>query len=119
MDEPFGDVVSTWNTGSPGKERRLEALCLSLGLTVADVGSIRYQLLHRTASAVYEAQRYGTGRALMLVYSFSPTDTSFEDFRAFAGLMGTPVPGANQVSEERECEGIRLRMAWVKDQPMK
>ena len=58
VDESFGDLVSTWNDHSPGKERRLEALCASLGLRVADVEGIRYQLLHRTASAIYEAQRY-------------------------------------------------------------
>ena len=40
VDEPFGDLVSTWNDHSPGKERRLAALCTALGLRVADVGGI-------------------------------------------------------------------------------
>ena len=72
VDEPFGDLVSTWNDHSSGKERRLEALCASLGLRVADLGGIRYQLLHRTASAIYEAQRYRTTRAVMLVGRRTP-----------------------------------------------
>jgi len=55
---------------------------------------IRYQLLHRTASAIYEAQRYRTGRALMLVHSFSLTDASFPDFQAFAELMAMPLDAA-------------------------
>ena len=63
VDEPFGDWVSAWNDHSPGKERRLAALCMSLGLRVVDVEDIRYQLLHRTASAIYEAQRYRTTRS--------------------------------------------------------
>ena len=92
---------------------------MSLGLRVADVGDIRYQLLHRTASAIYEAQRYRTRRALMLVHWFNRTDASFGDFQAFAQLMATPVPTVNRVSEERECEGVRLRSAWVKDRPTK
>ena len=117
VDEPFNKLVSTWND-SAGKERRLKALCASLGLPVADVGDIRYQLLHRAASAVYEAQRYQTERAIMLVHSFSVTDTSFGDFQEFAKAMGIPVQSVNQVSEERECEGIRLRLAWVKDEPI-
>ena len=54
----------------------------------------------------------------MLVHSFSAADASFEDFRAFADLMGTPVPAVNRVSEERECEGVRLRLGWVKDRPL-
>ncbi len=57
VDEPFDRRVSAWNDRSPGKERRLAALCAALGLRVADVGDIRYQLLHRTVSAIYEAQR--------------------------------------------------------------
>ena len=118
VDEPFADIVSTWND-SPGKELRLEALCAFLGLKVADVGGLRYQLLHRTASAIYEAQRYRAERAIMLVHSFSVTDASFRDFQAFAESMGMPVQAVNQVSEERECEGTRLRLAWVKDQPSK
>ena len=119
VDEPFGDLVSTWNDHSPGKERRLAALCTALGLRVADVGGIRYQLLHRTASAIYEAQRYRTTRAVMLVHSFSVTDTSFRDFQVFARSMGVLVQAVNRVSEERECEGIRIRLAWVRDQPIK
>ena len=117
VDEPFGDRVSAWNDYSPGKERRLAALCESLGLRVADVGDIRYQLLHRTASAIYEAQRYRTTRAIMLVHSFSVADTSFGDFQAFAESMGLPVPSVNQVSVDREREGVRLRLAWVRDRP--
>ncbi len=117
MDEPFGDLVSTWNDGSAGKERRLAVLCASLGLGVAGVGRIRYQLLHRTASAIYEAQRYRATQAVMLVHSFSATEASFPDFQAFSRSMGIPVESVNRVSEERDCEGIRLRLAWVKDRP--
>ena len=73
LDEPFGDLVSKWNDGSPSKERRLTGLCASLGLGVADVDKIRYQLLHRTASAIYEAQRYRVTRTVMLLDSFSAT----------------------------------------------
>ena len=119
VSERFDDVVSTWNDRSQGKECRLNALCTTLGLRVADIGGIRYQLLHRTASAIYEAQRYQVERAIMLVHSFSVTDASFCDFQAFAKAMGVPVQSVNQVSEERKCEGILLRLAWVKDQPIK
>jgi len=120
VEEPFGELVYVWNDHSPGRKRRLKALCTSLGLRVNDVGhNIRYQLLHRTVSAIYEAQRYRTTRAMMLVHSFSATDASFGDFQAFAMSLGIPVQAVNQVSGERECEGIRLRLAWVKDQPIK
>ena len=86
-------------------------------LPVDAVGDIRYQLLHRTVSAIHEAQRYRTDRAIMLVHSFSVVDASFGDFQRFATAMGIPVRSVNQVSGERECDGIRVRLAWVKDQP--
>ena len=117
VEEPFDKIVSKWNDRSAGKKRRLSALCLSLGLQVANVGHLRYQLLHRTASAIYEAQRYGTERAVMLVHSFSAADTSFRDSQSFAKAMGMPVEAVNRMSEERECEGVRLRLAWVRDLP--
>ena len=117
VDEPFGDWVSAWNDHSPGKERRLAAQCGSLGLRVADVGSLRYQLLHHTASAIYESQRCRITRATMRVHSFSVADTSFGDFQAFAEAMRVPVKTVNLVSAERECERIHLRLAWVRDRP--
>jgi len=119
VKERFGDRVCKWNNGSPSKELRLAALCKSLGLRVSDVNHIRYQLLHRTASAIYEAQRYRTKWAIMLVHSFCRNDTSFSDFQAFAELMAMPLDTVNRVSEERDCEGVCLRLAWVRNLPMK
>ena len=90
VGESFNDPVSAWNDNSPSKAHRLERLCASLRLQVDAVGDIRYQLLHRTVSAIYEAQRYRTERAIMLVHSFSAVDASFGDFQRFAATMGVP-----------------------------
>ena len=46
-------------------------------------------------------------------------DASFRDFQAFAESMGMPIQGVNRVYEQRDCEGVGLRLAWVKDQPTK
>ncbi len=118
VSEPFGPLVGDWNDGSPDRVARLEALCQTLGLDVTAVEHLRYQLFHRTVSAVYEAQRYRCGRALMLVHSFSRTDVSFDDFIKFASSMGTPVHRPNSVSPPKMCEGIELRLGWVKDEPL-
>ncbi len=53
----------------------------------------------------------------MLVHSLSAADTSFRDFTAFAEAMTLPVQAVNRISEERECEGVPFRLAWVKDLP--
>ena len=117
VNEPFGDTVVEWNDGSAGKGRRLEKLCATLGISENAASGLRYQLLHRTASAVYEAHRYRTMDALMLVHSFSETHASFDDFAKFAEQMGTSVMEPNSISNSKECEGVALRLGWVSDTP--
>lgn len=116
VNETFREFVKNWNNTS-GKQVRLERLAQTLGLDIADVGGIRYQLLHRTASAIYEAKRYRCRHAMMLVHSFSPTHSWFEDFAAFSSLMNQPVSVPGAVSIAKMCEGISLRLAWVADSP--
>jgi hypothetical protein len=114
VDESFADLVGDWS-GTPGKQRRLEGLCSTLGLTPSAVGAIRYQLLHRTASAIYEAKRHRCRRALMLVHSFSASHRWFEDFAAFSHAMGMPLQQPDLCSSAKECEGVSLRLAWASD----
>lgn len=53
---PFGPSVGEWiNNSSTGKERRLAFLCEQLGLESETIKGIRYQLLHRTVSAILKA----------------------------------------------------------------
>ena len=55
--------------------------------------SIRYQLLHRAASAMVEARRFNAAHAMMLVHSFSPSDEWFDDYTgkpSFSGLRKLP-----------------------------
>jgi hypothetical protein len=114
VEESFADCVRDWNT-TPGKQHRLEGLCGTLGLDIASIGAIRYQLLHRTASAIYEAKRYRSRHALMLVHSFSPTHRWFEDFVAFSCALGIPMREIGQCSPAMVCGGVSLRVAWVAD----
>jgi hypothetical protein len=100
VEESFAELVSDWNT-THGKQRRLEVLCNSLGTPLAQVGSVRYQLLHRAASAIYEAKRYRARHALMLVHSFSPTHRWFDDFAVFSRAMGQVVQHPS--STRRRC----------------
>jgi hypothetical protein len=115
VDESFGPLISEWHDRSHGREQRLTKLCSTLGLDAEGHGPLRYQLFHRTVSAIYEAQRYHCDMATMLVHSFSPTQSSFADFVAFTNAMGVPVSEPNTVSSEKICEGIRLRFAWCAD----
>ncbi|ODV42747.1 hypothetical protein AWV79_24315 [Cupriavidus sp. UYMMa02A] len=92
---------------------RLQFLTKKLGLTNLP-GTISYQLIHRTASALIEAARFNAAHALMLVHSFSPTQQWFPDFRSFAQLYGIDAK-PNQIYQACELEGIALHLGWVCD----
>lgn len=110
--EPFGDTVADWKRkDSAGKAARLQFLTEKLGLANAP-DTIRYQLMHRTASALIEAARFNAMHALMLVHSFSPTQKWFTDFRSFANLYGID-PKPNQIYQACERDGITLHLGWV------
>ena len=77
----------------------------------------RYQLLHRTVSAILEAERYGAEHALMLVHSLRTADTSFEDYRDFALLLGfaeNAIQGQPNCRCTNSLEDVRLHLGWVK-----
>jgi hypothetical protein len=87
VDEAFGPTLTERRSEeSEGVETRITFLLQCLGLSEAS-GSVRYQLLHRAASAVVAAQQYFASHAVMLVHSFSSSDRWFDDFAAFATLF--------------------------------
>ncbi len=113
-NEPFGPLVSEWyDDPSPGKVKRLNFLCQTLGLDKDQVQGVRYQLLHRTASAILEAKRFKALTAAMLVHSFSPTYNWFEDYAAFADLFGT-YTSMDQVHFAGKIGAIHFYLAWIK-----
>jgi hypothetical protein len=93
--ESFGPTVAGWHAkSSPGKDRRLASLKGLLGFgNVSDeqLGDIRYQLLHRTASALLTARAFAARNALVLVHAFGSPPRSFVDFERFTGLLGLVV----------------------------
>lgn len=99
--EPFGPLVREWIAPTPssvegepdvapseGKRERLAFLCSSLGLAADEVADARYQLVHRSVSALIEARRFAARHAVMLVHSFSERDDSFADYERFAAMLG-------------------------------
>lgn len=118
VTEPFGPLVAEWNTGTQGRAKRLKALCETFGIDPQKVGDLRYQLFHRAASAVYEAQRYRSRHALFVVQSFGDaTSSNFDDYSRFAAAIGLGAVAKNAVSAPHDCDGVELRFAWVSDRP--
>jgi hypothetical protein len=89
VNEPFGPTMQEWEKdASDGKKKRLAYLCGLLGLTHPVPPEVHYQLLHRSASALIEAQRFKADAAVMLIHSFSPEYRWFDAFSLFAALFG-------------------------------
>ena len=117
--EPFGDLVSVWRTAkpSPGKDARLAWACEFFGVSAAACDPLRWQLFHRTASAIIEAQRFRAKHAIMLVHDFCPEPSWVEDFLAFASAIGIHGAQVGGISDAKTLQGVSLRLAWVCDQP--
>ncbi|HUU28290.1 MAG TPA: hypothetical protein VM123_10795 [archaeon] len=113
VEESFDKVVGKWKAkASPGKLIRLTYLADILGLHEPIPDSVYYQLLHRTASAIIEAERFGATQAAMLVHSFSPTNLWFEEYKAFVALFNASVV-IGKLSTVRGRNNIPLHLAWV------
>ena len=120
-DEPFGPRVWTWVRGDewiPSKETtprptrlaRLEFLCKQLGSVLPADSELRYQLLHRTVSAVLEAKLHGAAAALVLIHAFGPEcHENRADYVKFIHALGAAVDapiatvtGPVTLAEERD-----------------
>jgi hypothetical protein len=113
VDEPFDKTIGEWKAdASSGKEQRFAYLSEVLGTGQPIPDSIRYQLIHRTASAIIEAERFDARLAVMLVHSFSPNNEWFEDFRAFAALFGRTAEVGCLVMATAT-KGLPLYLGWV------
>lgn len=116
VDEPFGPTVNQWlEDASSGKKQRLDFLthCLNLPKDI-QLYEIHYQLLHRAASAILEAQRFHAKHALMLVHSFSPKDSSFENYIRFVKLFNQTA-AKDSITNSVHINGIQLHFGWLSD----
>ena len=129
VDEPFDETVGDWLSRraadeqkrgrepvpSTGARERLTYLCGLVGLPEAEVSGLRYQLLHRTASALIEARRFNARHALMLVHSFSQADPPMwlDDFKKFAGRLKCEGAAAGTLVCVGERDGIDLYLGWA------
>jgi hypothetical protein len=116
VKEPFGPKVEDWLIeASSGKHNRLNFLmkCLKLN-ELENVKSIRYQLLHRTASAIIEAEKYHAKHAIMLVQSFCQEYSSLEEYKAFLKLYNLQ-GDKNQISGPIVINGVNLYLGWISD----
>lgn len=110
--ETFGPTLGEWRADfTRGKQERLQHIQDALGLP-APGDSVRYQLLHRMAAAIYEAKRYGAVSAVMLVHSFSPNRVGFDSYAEFVALFGAQA-GEGEFVRLGRPHGTSLLAGWA------
>ncbi len=119
--EKLDHIVQDWlpkDNQPSGKPERLSALKDWLGIPGTDVSHIRYQLLHRTASALKEAERFGASMAVALIQSFDrfADEESLQDVIKFGNVMGISVKEGDVVRSPRPTK-VPLFIGWVTSQP--
>jgi len=110
--ETFGELVSVWNT-SPGRASRLGWACSLFGVEPSACNELRWQLFHRTASAVIEAKRFHARHAVMMVHDFSKTPSWVADYSAFANAIGITGAEVGGMTEAKLVDGVSLRLGWT------
>jgi hypothetical protein len=112
VDEPFGPTLGEKReNASSGQLERISYLERELGCTSSLHDSIRYQLLHRTVSAILTARAFHAKVGIMLVQSFSQTSRWREDFEALAKAVNAQRI-ADDLYEVVTVAGIRLMIGW-------
>jgi hypothetical protein len=119
--EPPDKVVSQWlpKQGEPsGKAARLQDLQERLGIADTDVTDIRYQFLHRAASALKEADRFGAQWAVFIVQSFDRVADrqSWDDFHRFGQMLGVDI-AEGRLAQAGTATKVPLSIGWVTSQP--
>ena len=95
VEEEFGQTVRRWldsytsEESAENRQYRLEMICERLGLDYnfvinLDVG---YELFHKVFAALKSAEFWDVDGALMIVQSFSPRCTGFDEFRRFCSVF--------------------------------
>jgi hypothetical protein len=111
VNEDFGPTVGEKLVeASAGQSARLEYLHTLLGVERFE-SSVRYQLLHRTASALLAAREFHADVAVMMIHSWGNRPELKADFEMFCGAMGAgSLPGGLKVV--RRFNGPTLNLGW-------
>ena len=120
VEESFGPMIGhpkppSEDHLSTNQRSRLMTLQRLLGVTDKDVAALRYQLFHRAAAAVFEAERYACGKALLLVQSFSPSRTGHADFAAFTSAIGLGAAEPGRLLGPLPIGDVQFYAGWLAD----
>lgn len=114
VNESFGPTIDEWLIGaSKGKLERLDFLTRKLGLPSRPAGGLRYQLLHRAASAIITGEQFRAAAAVMLVHSFSEARTGWADYKSFLDRFAVKAEIGVVQRIAPETSVLPLFAAWI------
>lgn len=117
--ESFDETVAKWlkdGGETSGRPARLEWLCEKLRVSSSreTCDTLRYQLFHRSAAAILEAERTGAAAAVMIVQAFPGASVSWADYEGFAKSLGVREPiEEDQLVAVPGHENPPLFLGWV------
>ena len=114
--EDFGPLLATKRAEcSPGQGDRLTYLHSLLRVERFD-DTIRYQLVHRTASALLTASEFHASVAVMLVHAFDTPAAQRGEFEAFRKALDADEI-APLVYRAKQFQGPALFLVWCDGDP--
>jgi len=116
VNESFGDeILEKWliagNTDRSIENRHERWQYIQKYLPEGDYKHVRYQILHRCAASVIEAQRFRFKHAVFIVQSFKSPDKSFRDFKVFCDSLGIS-SGRDRIAKTHVGD-ISLSVGWA------
>jgi hypothetical protein len=113
VKESFGKTLGEWQrTRTTGKAERLNFIKKTFKITNDIPKKVRYQLLHRTVSAVLEAQRFHASYAVMIVHAFGDQPDSIANYESFLRIFNIDYIHGKLISVSK-INGIQLLSGWV------
>lgn len=118
FDKPIGALRDRpAKDGGKTREARWRTLCDTLGVTAPPPDHLYNQLLHRTASAIYEAERFNADQAAMIVHRFpslkGPSRDGFKHFAAFCNFLGIKRVSRGTRMRKTLPGGRELLLGWA------
>lgn len=114
VNEPFGPTLQEKKVAATENQLgRIAFLETELGRQSSFPDHIRYQLLHRTVSALLTARHFHASVAVMLVHSFSQDSKWRDDFEAFCSELNSKSI-SKDLWEISGINGPRLILGWCK-----
>ncbi|MDW7656398.1 MAG: hypothetical protein SCM11_04400 [Bacillota bacterium] len=116
-NEPFGKYCDDKSLDEPNRNKRYLSMLNELSLNTEKIlpEKLRYQLLHRTLSAIRIAKDFDASTCMMIIHRIGASkEGSFNDYRFYLSLFNI---AAEKETVQAVCiNDIKVLFLWIEDQ---